>query len=91
MPPGLRDRPALDIKQTALFKHFELLSPSRPMGPVGPLAIPISEVEAYCRLYAIGTLTRRSEVHRVISKLDPIFLEYCDKKRKESEEAAKRK
>lgn len=91
MPPALAARPVLDFKQREIYGHFDALSPDRPIGQVGPLSIPTSEIEAYLRIKHISTQSKQEEVHRVVRRLDRVFLKYYEDKREADEKSAKAK
>lgn len=91
MPPALASRPKLDYKQRWLYEHFEQVSPDRPIGQVGPLSIPTSEIESHLRLANIGSQDQREQIRRVIRRLDKVFLKHFEDKREADEKAAKAK
>lgn len=59
---------------------FYYLTASRPMGMDGPIPIPVSEVDAYCRLIGTPQLERQAFL-RMIRRLDIGYLELIEKQR----------
>lgn len=62
------------------YQAFMLLNGSRQIGVSGALGIPLSEVEAYCRLAEIPT-TERFAFVRVVVQFDEAFLGLLDKRK----------
>jgi hypothetical protein len=68
-----------------------MLSADRPIGPVGPLSIPTSEIESYFRIKRISSQTKQDEVLRAVRRIDGVFLKHCQDTREADEKAAKAK
>ncbi len=63
---------------------FNRLSPRRPQGMNGPLRIPVSEIESYCRLMSYDH-GRRQEFFLYIERMDDVYMEYVAKVLSEDE------
>lgn len=59
------------------YQAWQTLSISRPVGMGGPLPIPLSEVETYCRMAAVP-LYERLAFARVMRRVDGAFLDLID-------------
>jgi hypothetical protein len=64
-------RPLVEEDARFLYEAFHLLHPSRPQHFGGAGAIPFTEIDAFCRLFAI---TERDTVARQLRRLDVAYL-----------------
>ena len=61
---------------------FTLLSASRGAGMEGPRPIPMSEIEAYCRVYGLTGLEERDDLTWMVRAIDQVYLDLCEQRRK---------
>lgn len=73
-------RPDLAEENVLLMTMFQTLSPSRPVYFGGPGAIPLVEIEAYCRLAGFAPEERLDLVEQ-IRWMDLLFLDLMDKRK----------
>ena len=74
-----RSRPQVEEDAIFLYEAFHLLNPSRPGHFSGAGAIPLAEIDAFCRLFAI---TDRETVARQLRRLDAAFLGLLEDRRR---------
>lgn len=67
-----------------VWHGFWRLSNARPQGMNGYLRIPLSEVEAYCRLHGFD-FGQRTEFLFYVERLDDEFMKHVEKLREEEE------
>lgn len=67
-----------------VYTGFWRLSNARPQGFNGPLRIPVSEIEAYCRLKDLD-YSRRQDFLFYVERLDHAWMEHIKKLQKEEE------
>jgi hypothetical protein len=77
--PALQNKPELDEFLIPYWKAFQVLSSSRQIG-MGIGAIPLTEIEAYMRIYGIEDQEEREDMVYLIGEMDRVFIEYCNKK-----------
>jgi len=70
----MQSKPEVLDEAVAWYEAFYYLSSSRPMGFDGALPIPLTEMDAYCRLTDVAPMDRPAFL-RVIRQLDKGFLE----------------
>jgi hypothetical protein len=78
----LRDRPVLDVRQAYYYGAYQSIARGRPVSMGGPLAIPVSEILAYCYLFKISKVNERDRLLRYVTMIDNAYLEYVGEKRK---------
>jgi hypothetical protein len=66
------------------WNGFWRLSGARPQGFSGPLRIPLSEIEAYCRLHSFD-YSHRQDFLYYIERLDEKYMEFVKKAQDEEE------
>ena len=54
---------------------FNLLTGLRGLGLGGPLPIPLSEIESYCRLFAVTEPQEAAELAELVQAMDGAYLE----------------
>ena len=69
---------------------FGLLSSSRAHGFAGPLSIPLSEIESYCRLYGVGGPEEVAGLIEMIQAMDAAYLEVAAKQAQADQKTAPR-
>jgi hypothetical protein len=74
-----RSRPLVEEDARGLYEAFHLLHPSRPQHFGGAGAIPFTEIDAFCRLFAITEA--RETVARQLRRLDVAYLGLVEKNR----------
>lgn len=74
-PPALAARPRLRPWLHSAVEAFNLLSGSRGLGLAGPLPIPLSEIESYCRLFAVTDPQEAAELVELVQAMDAAYLE----------------
>ena len=57
------------------IEAFNLLSGSRGVGLGGALPIPLSEIESYCRLFAVTDPQDAAELVELVQAMDAAYLE----------------
>jgi hypothetical protein len=73
--PELDEEPTLDAGLAlAAWTAFATLSDSRPVHFGGAGSIPLSEIEAYCRLTELEDVELRASLVRLIRRMDRAFL-----------------
>jgi hypothetical protein len=73
--PELDEEPTLEGGlPVAAWSAFAALSDSRPISVGGAGAIPISEIEAYCRLIGLDDAESRAALLRLLRRIDRAFL-----------------
>ncbi len=80
-PQALLSRPVLTQLEQPMFDAYQALSSSRNWTPVGPAAIPFSEISRYLEFNGILDLDEREEYIRIIQAIDSEYLTYINKKR----------
>ncbi len=85
--PALQATPELRGYLIPYWQAFNILSPSRQIG-LGVGAIPLSEIEAYIRLYEITDSEEKEELLYFIREMDGVFLKH-HKKDKGTQNATK--
>lgn len=74
MPEALKNRPELNNWVMPCWNAFQLLTASRPLGMGGVGPIPLTEIEAYCRMYQVDDLDEREQLVTMIRALDSVYL-----------------
>lgn len=74
MPKGLASRPEMHDLGGQLMQAFNVLSSSRQYGMNGPLPITISDIAAYCQLFAITVTDERADFLATMQRLDGAYL-----------------
>ena len=74
------NRPELSQWSLPWWEAFSLLSGSRPWTMGGPAPIPLTEIEAYCRLKGIADPYEVDDLLYLVRKLDGIWLAESGKK-----------
>lgn len=72
MPPALANEPDLDPALESYIEAFWILSPGRNIGS-GIGGIPLTEIEAFCRMYGVELIAR---FVRFIRALDAEYLAF---------------
>lgn len=85
-PPALASRPEIWPWLGAYLEAFEVLCGSRGVGLGGPLPIPLSEIESYCRLTGWHDPDEVAELIALVAALDAVYLDAMARRR-EGEEA----
>ena len=78
--PALKNRPLPTMYQRQFWEAFHSLSSSRRFHSAGIAAIPISEIEAYLRIYGIADLNVRHLYVVHIQALDDKYTTHYAKK-----------
>ena len=86
-PPALAARPALAPWLGSALAAFGLLNGSRGAGYGGPLPIPLTEIESYCRLFAISDPEEVAELVELIQAMDATYLEAATRRSERESEA----
>ena len=73
-PPALAARPELSLWLGSAMAAFGLLNGSRGAGYGGPLPIPLSEIESYCRLYGWTRAEEVDELVEIVRAMDEAYL-----------------
>ncbi len=74
-PPALAVRPQVLPGLGSCLEAFEVLCGSRGLGLGGPLPIPLSEIESYCRLTGWREPDEVAELVAIIGALDAVYLD----------------
>lgn len=77
--PALRNKPELEDYLRPYWEAFYVLTHSRQVG-FGIGAIPLSEIDAYLRLYGIDDPEERDELVFFIREMDMEFLAFHNRK-----------
>ena len=72
--------PEVDTYSRPFWEAWEALSSRRQRTQVGPQAIPISEILAYCDLRRIDDPDEREDMYHMIGMLDGLYLEMTYKR-----------
>lgn len=75
-PKALQEKPNLEDDGVEAYVAFQRLSSGRPYGDMGPNAIAVSEIYAYCRLMGVVDPDERELLTRFICTMDGIFIEH---------------
>ena len=86
---ALKNRPFLTTWTLSYYRAFRVLQDSRPSG-MGIGMIPLSEMVAYCDLYAITDLDERDRFVTMMKALDEAYVGFLNEKR-DAKNAAKSK
>jgi hypothetical protein len=77
IPAGpMKNRPRLHREDVPYYNAFQTCNASRPLGPGGAGAIPISEVLAFLQLVGIAIREERVKYLHLIQDLDNLALEH---------------
>jgi len=74
-PPALAVKPEVLPGFGSYLEAFEVLCGSRGVGFGGPLPIPLSEIESYCRLTAWRDPDAVAELVAIVGALDAVYLD----------------
>ena len=74
-PPALASRPDVLPGLGAYLEAFEVLCGSRRADLAGPLPIPLSEIESYCRLTGWRDQDAVAELVAIVQALDAVYLD----------------
>lgn len=72
----LSGEPDLDPGLAWLWDAFWVLNASRPSGGMGPSAISLSDIKAYCELYQIRTYREIQQLVYCVQSMDREYLSY---------------
>lgn len=72
----MKSRPRLKSEDVVYYNAFQTCSASRPVGPAGVCAIPISEILAFLQLVGIALRDERVKYLHLIQELDHIALDH---------------
>lgn len=84
MPQPLRDRPDLPEEWKSHYLAFRSLSKSRLRTDVGPQAITVTEILAYCKMAAFDSPDDRSQLLYMVQELDDEYLTYAAEKQRKA-------
>lgn len=74
-------KPELTDLSYYYYSIFMTLNSSRDYGAMGGVfPIKISEIEAFCRLFKIDSLTDRTDLFKIITFCDRIYIDLLNKK-----------
>jgi hypothetical protein len=65
---------------------YNLLAGSRAAGPAGPLPIPLSEIESYCRLFGWRGAEEVADLVEILQAMDAAYLEVVARRAEERRE-----
>lgn len=85
-----RSKPVLDEENALVMEMFQFVSPSRPVYMGGAGAVPLAEIEVFCRMAGFGR-QEALEVAQDLRELDLLFLDLMDQQRKRARSLAQPK
>lgn len=79
--PSLEKMPEVPYYLQWIWEAFSVLSGCRPASIGGALAIPMTELHAYCMLKRIDNSDEIDDLIYFIRELDTAYLKWCNSKR----------
>lgn len=79
----LAAKPTLKAELFGYYEGFLALSAQRQFNPAGVQALPLTEIESYCRMFGVAPGDARRKFTRLVQRLDRAYLDIAAKKSKQ--------